>query len=97
MDQFKKSPEPGPEVQQTKKIALEKSCCSPYFLPFEEAMRGDPLSPPAGEHPHDPPSPSLRSLKGVSRHPSEELPYVFQEAPTVMTDATMTDATMTAA
>jgi len=60
-------------------------------------MRGDPLSPPTGEaaqgeHPHDPPSPSLRSLKGVSRHPSEELPYVFQDAPTVRTEATITAA-----
>jgi hypothetical protein len=38
------------------------------------------------------PSPSLLSLKGVSRHPSDELTYVFQDAPTVRTEATITAA-----
>jgi hypothetical protein len=32
-----------------------------------------------------PPSPSLLSLNGISRHPFEELPHFFQDAPTVRT------------
>jgi hypothetical protein len=39
------------------------------------------------------PSPSLPSLKGISRHHSEELSHFFQGAPAVRTEATITAAT----
>jgi len=57
-----------------------------YIFLFCRDYEGVPLSLPAGEaacrdHPLDPPSPSLPSLKRISLQPSEELSHFFPGCP----------------
>jgi len=58
-------------------------------------MRVTPFSPPEGEaacgdHPLDPISLFLPSLKIISRQPSEEILHFFKDGLTVRTEATIT-------